>query len=105
MGSIVRAIDLGFGHTKFTTVNAAGDVRYASFPSLALASVVLLFVVAVVLHSRMYDLRPPASQLTLFYFVMSAGGALGGMFTALIAPVVFDWVWEHRIEDMAKLGL
>jgi len=65
--------------------------------SLALASVVLLFVVAVVLHSRMYDLRPPASQLTLFYFVMSAGGALGGMFTALIAPVVFDWVWEHPL--------
>jgi len=65
--------------------------------SLALASVALLFVVAVVLHKRMYDLRPPASQLTLFYFVMSAGGALGGVFTALIAPVVFDWVWEHPL--------
>ena len=39
MGSLVRAIDLGFGHTKFTTVNASGELRYASFPSLALASV------------------------------------------------------------------
>lgn len=39
MGSTVRAIDLGFGHTKFTTVNASGELRYASFPSLALASV------------------------------------------------------------------
>ena len=28
---------------------------------------------------------------------MSAGGALGGLFTALIAPTVFDWVWEHPI--------
>jgi len=65
--------------------------------TLALASVALLFVVAVVLHARMYDLRPPASQLTLFYFVMSAGGALGGAFTALIAPVLFDWVWEHPL--------
>jgi hypothetical protein len=64
---------------------------------LALASVVLLFVVAVALHSRMYDLRPDPSQLTLFYFVMSAGGALGGAFTALVAPVVFDWVWEHPL--------
>jgi len=26
MGSIVRAIDLGFGHTKFTTVNANGEL-------------------------------------------------------------------------------
>jgi hypothetical protein len=33
----------------------------------------------------------------LFYFVMSAGGALGGVFTALIAPEVFDWVWEHPL--------
>ncbi len=64
---------------------------------LAMGAVGMLFVVAVVLHARLYDLRPPASQLTLFYFVMSAGGALGGLFTALIAPVVFEWVWEHPL--------
>lgn len=63
----------------------------------AVASVALLFVVAVTLHSRLYDTRPPASRLTLFYLVMSAGGALGGAFTALVAPVVFDWVWEHPL--------
>jgi SAM-dependent methyltransferase len=57
----------------------------------------MLFVVAVALHARLYDSRPSASQLTLFYLVMSAGGALGGLFTALIAPVVFDWVWEHPL--------
>lgn len=65
--------------------------------SLALASVALLFVIAVALHARLYDLRPATSQLTLFYFVMSAGGALGGAFTALVAPVVFDWAWEHPL--------
>ena len=65
--------------------------------SLALAGVVLLFAVAVTLHARLYDLRPPASRLTLFYLVMSAGGALGGLFTALFAPLWFDWVWEHPL--------
>jgi hypothetical protein len=65
--------------------------------SLALASVVLLFAVAVTLHARLYDLRPHASRLTLFYLVMAAGGALGGLFTALIAPLWFDWVWEHPL--------
>ena len=65
--------------------------------SQALASVALLFVIAVTLHARFYDLRPPPSQLTLFYLVMSIGGALGGLFTALIAPLVFDWVWEHPL--------
>ncbi|MDR2857096.1 MAG: hypothetical protein LBV50_04530 [Novosphingobium sp.] len=68
---------------------------------LAMSGVMLLFVVAVVLHTRLYDSRPPAAQLTLFYFVMSAGGALGGLFTGLIAPVVFDWVWEHPLLVLA----
>ncbi len=61
------------------------------------ASVGLLFVVCVALHGRMYDLRPSADRLTFFYLVMSAGGALGGLFTALIAPLLFDWVWEYPI--------
>lgn len=62
-----------------------------------LATVLLLFVVCVALHGRLYDSRPDPAQLTLFYFVMSAGGALGGLFTALIAPLVFDWTWEHPL--------
>jgi hypothetical protein len=65
--------------------------------SLALASVVLLFVVAVTLHARLYELRPDPSRLTFFYLIMAAGGALGGAFTALVAPLAFDWVWEHPL--------
>lgn len=60
-------------------------------------SIALLFFVAVALHARLYDLRPAPLQLTYFYLIMSAGGALGGLFTALIAPLVFDWVWEHPL--------
>lgn len=73
--------------------------------TIAFASVALLFLVSVALHARLYDSRPPAAQLTLFYFVMSAGGALGGLFTALIAPVVFDWVWEHPLLLLAAAAL
>ena len=72
---------------------------------LLVASVTLLFVVAVALHAKMYDLRPDPSRLTLFYLVMSAGGALGGLFTALIAPLVFDWVWEHPLLVFAAAAL
>jgi len=61
------------------------------------SSVVLLFLLCTALHSRLYDLRPDASQLTAFYLAMSAGGALGGLFTALVAPLVFDWVWEYPL--------
>jgi hypothetical protein len=94
---VAHAITLAAPFVMLLAGGLAMISRSEGTMSLALASVVLLFVVAVVLHSRMYDSRPPASQLTLFYFVMSAGGALGGAFTALIAPVVFDWVWEHPL--------
>jgi hypothetical protein len=88
---------------------AAGGIAMftSDAPSLtaALASVVLLFVAAVVLHARLYALRPEPARLTQFYLVMSAGGALGGLFTALVAPLVFDWTWEHPILILAAAAL
>lgn len=70
-----------------------------------LVSVVLLFVVCVALHSRLYDLRPAPERLTAFYLAMAAGGALGGLFTALIAPLLFDWAWEHPLLVLAAAAL
>ena len=61
----------------------------------------LLFVVAVALHAKLYDRRPDPSRLTAFYLSMSAGGVLGGLFCALIAPVIFDWGYEHPVLILA----
>jgi len=71
----------------------------------AFASLVLLFIVAVALHARLYDDRPPPAQLTRFYLVMAAGGALGGVFAALLAPVLFDWTWEHPLLILGAAAL
>ena len=71
----------------------------------AIASIVLLFVTAVALHARLYEDRPEPAQLTRFYLVMSAGGAIGGVFTALLAPVLFDWTWEHPLLILAAAVL
>ena len=68
-----------------------------SNPGLALAMVALLFILAVALHGRLYALRPEPARLTVFYLAVAVGGAIGGAFTALLAPVVFDWVYEHAI--------
>ncbi|KMS52849.1 hypothetical protein V474_25235 [Novosphingobium barchaimii LL02] len=65
----------------------------------------LLFCVAAALHGRLYDLRPGTGHLTRFYLTMSAGGALGGLFTALLAPLVFDWAWEHPLLVLAAAAL
>ena len=52
---------------------------------------------SVALHTQLYRLRPAPDRLTGFYLAMAVGGALGGVFAALIAPVVFDWTYEYPI--------
>ncbi len=72
---------------------------------VALASLAMLFVVATALHGYLYYLRPATQHLTLFYLIMSAGGVLGGLFAALLAPLVFDWVYEHPLLVLAAAAL
>ncbi len=71
----------------------------------AAASLILLFVVAVALHARLYETRPDPAQLTRFYLVIAAGGALGGLFTAIVAPLLFDWTWEHPLLILGAAAL
>lgn len=69
-----------------------------TYPLLSMgAGLLLLFVVAVALHGRMYRLRPAPDRLTGFYLAMSLGGVLGGIFAGLVAPLLFDWTYEHPI--------
>lgn len=72
---------------------------------IAMLSLVMLFVVATALHAHLYDLRPDPRHLTLFYLIMSAGGVLGGAFAALVAPLVFNWVYEHPVLVLAAAAL
>jgi spermidine synthase len=56
-----------------------------------------LFLAAMVCHGELVRRRPAAEHLTEFYFWMSAGGLLGGVFCALIAPVIFNSVFEYPL--------
>jgi len=56
-----------------------------------------LFAVSVALHSQLFARRPAAAYLTLFYLMLSVGGVLGGIFCALVAPLVFNWTYEHPL--------
>ncbi len=56
-----------------------------------------LFCLCMVCHGEMVRLKPHPHYLTSFYLLMSAGGALGGAFVSLIAPVVFVGFWELHI--------
>ena len=69
------------------------------------ASIVSLFAVAVALHSALFDRRPDPQHLTAFYLYMAVGGALGGVFGALVAPLLFDWTYEHPLLMIAAAAL
>jgi SAM-dependent methyltransferase len=56
-----------------------------------------LFFCCMVCHGELVRLRPHPRYLTLFYTMLSVGGATGGIFVALIAPNVFRGYEEFPI--------
>ncbi|HEV8118655.1 MAG TPA: hypothetical protein VGQ32_09040, partial [Thermoanaerobaculia bacterium] len=58
---------------------------------------IALFASCMVLHGELVRARPDPSRLTSFYLTISAGGAAGGIFVALIAPVLFRGFWEYHL--------
>jgi hypothetical protein len=58
----------------------------------------ILFVCCLVCHGEVYRLRPPARRLTGFYLAIAAGGAGGGLFVAVLAPMLFkDYFEWHAV--------
>jgi uncharacterized membrane protein YhaH (DUF805 family)/spermidine synthase len=55
------------------------------------------FLTALVCHGAMAADRPASEHLTEFYLWMSAGGVVGGLLCALVAPLVFNTVMEYPL--------
>jgi hypothetical protein len=62
-----------------------------------LAYGLLLFSACMLCHGELYLWRPAAEHLTTFYLMVSIGGALGGIFVSLIAPLIFNGYWEFFV--------
>jgi hypothetical protein len=77
--------------------------RIGSFSLAIAANLVIFFTIAQHCHNRLAALRPPPARLTEFYLAMSVGGVLGGAFTALIAPLIFNDVYEYAILMVASI--
>ena len=76
-------------------------------PVFVVAGVHLLtfFVTAVLCHTELARRRPSVALLTEFYFCMSIGGALGGIFNALIAPLLFSTDYEYYLALVGACAL
>jgi SAM-dependent methyltransferase len=64
---------------------------------LTLLHLTAFFVAAALCHTELAADRPVAAHLTEFYLWISVGGALGGLFNALVAPLVFHSVVEYPL--------
>lgn len=66
-----------------------------------------LFAACMVCHGEVARSRPSGRYLTMFYLIVSAGGAIGGVFVALLAPNLFRQFTEYPLALTAAcvLGL
>jgi len=58
---------------------------------------VAFFFIALACHGRLAADRPHTDHLTEFYLWLAVGGALGGIFNAIVAPLVFKTVVEYPL--------
>src|SRR5262245_36405307 len=82
--SVVVPLILFSGHVR-------PSLDFVVFPLFA------LFVVAMVCHGELAASRPAVVHLTDFYLWISAGGAIGGLFNAVVAPLVFKTGIEYPL--------
>ena len=57
----------------------------------------LLFSSTMICHGELYHQRPRSDHLTIFYLMVSVGGAVGGIIVNLIVPHIFRGFWEFQV--------
>jgi hypothetical protein len=90
----IPLLAIALGATAYTIYYNSSNpsVRWA-IPVFA----VTLFAACMVCHGELARLKPNPRYLTLFYLMISVGGALGGLFVALVAPRLFHSDLELRL--------
>jgi hypothetical protein len=89
---------LWFGITLVPLLAALCALRSGTLTTSTAAQIAIfsagLFVCCMICHGEVYRLRPDPAHLTSFYLTVTAGGALGGIFVAVVAPLIFSDYFE-----------
>ncbi|MFH0780932.1 MAG: fused MFS/spermidine synthase [Pseudomonadota bacterium] len=64
---------------------------------VVILNLILFFLSAWLFHGYLSSSKPATRYLTEFYLWMSIGGMLGGFFNALVAPIIFNQVYEYYV--------
>ncbi len=61
---------------------------------IILVLLALMYSAMMVCHAKLYQLRPPTKDLTLFYLMIAFGGMMGGLFVNLATWLQIKYWWD-----------
>lgn len=70
----------------------------------AVSYLALFALIALVAHGRLSSLRPDPSVLTEFYSWVALGGVVGGLYSGILAPFIFNDVYELPLALLLSVG-
>ena len=65
----------------------------------------MFFSAALVAATLLADDRPGTDHLTIYYLLIALGGVLGGSFSGLVAPILFNSTLEYAISLLMAIAL
>ncbi|EYF08440.1 fused MFS/spermidine synthase [Chondromyces apiculatus] len=90
---MVRLLPLGAAASLLTLLAEASNPAALLLPM----HLITFFAGAMVCHGELARDRPERRHLTAFYLCLSVGGALGGLFNAVFAPLFFTSLVEYPL--------
>jgi len=81
----VTTLSVGYRMNLLTSTRVVIQILTFSF---------FLLFSTIACHGELYRLRPDKQHLTSYYLYIALGGAIGGLFVNLFAPVIFKGYWE-----------
>ncbi len=94
--ALAALASLGIVTTIDQLITGGAGIAF-SFSQELILHFTALFCLCMVCHGELVRLRPDPRYLTSFYLMISAGGALGGLFVSLAAPRLFSTFAEWRL--------
>ncbi|RZA27906.1 MAG: spermidine synthase, partial [Lysobacteraceae bacterium] len=95
--AIPPALGLGLHGAMAAACAALIAFRTGEWLLVFTVNLAAFFFTALMCHQRLAARRPAPDRLTEFYLLLSLGGVVGGVFNGLIAPAVFNMVWEYPL--------